>query len=287
MTARYVLALALVSAVTSTPAAALNIPVGGSRDNRVRSVNYDPSQVVRVVGRYKASTQIIFAPTEEISDVGLGNTVAWEVAPAGNSLFLKPREKQPATNMQVVTIRANGERRSYQFELEAMDGNVRDKEAFFMVRFNYPADDAALRRQQNAAAQTEAENQVVDATLSLHQQYAARNYRYSAQGTRNLQPDAVFDDGKVTTMRFAGNREIPAIYAIQGDGSESLVPKDMRDGGETVVIHAVAREFRLRRGSDALCIFNEGFDAVGVNPRSGTTSPSISRDVKAGRGAIR
>lgn len=159
-----------------TAALALDVPSSGSRDTRVRSVNYDPGQVVRIVGRYKTSTQILFAPTEEISDVGLGNTVAWEIAPAGNSIFLKPREKQPPTNMQVVTIRANGERRAYQFELEAIDSTARDAEAYFMVQFNYPTDEAAQRRLTSQSARTERENRVIDATLALHQQSGPRNF---------------------------------------------------------------------------------------------------------------
>ncbi|MCC8976135.1 P-type conjugative transfer protein VirB9 [Bradyrhizobium brasilense] len=266
---------------------ALDVPKEGARDERVRSVSYDPNQVVKVVGRYKSSTQIVFAPTEEIADVGLGNTVAWEVAPAGNSIFLKPREKQPPTNMQVVTIRQNGERRSYQFELEAIEAAGKGKQAFFLVRFHYPEDEAAVRRQRAEQARSERDSQAVDATLALHQRFGARNWRYSAQGARDLQPDAIYDDGKVTTLRFAGNREVPAIYTIQGVGQESLVPYDARDNGETIVIHATARELRLRRGDDVLCVFNEAFDAVGVNPATGTTSPSVQRGVKAGKGRFR
>jgi type IV secretion system protein VirB9 len=278
---------ALLVSSMSFSAVALDVPRIGPRDERVRVVNYDGLQVVRIVGRFKSSTQIVFAPSEEISDVGLGNTLAWEVAPAGNSIFLKPREKQPPTNMQVVTIRQNGERRSYQFELEAEDVSAKDKKAFYQVRFQYPEDEAAERRARYERSRADRENQAVDATLALHQQYAQKNWRYSAQGVHSLQPDVVFDDGKVTTLRFGGNREVPAVYIVQGDGEETLVPYDARDGGETMVLHAVAREIRLRRGEDVLCLFNEGFDPVGVNTGTGTTSPSIVRGVKAGRGRMR
>ena len=56
------------------------------------------------------------------------------------------------------------------------------------------------------------------------------------------------------------------------------MPKDVR--GELVVVHATAREFRLRKGETVLCIFNEAFDAVGVNPGTNTTSPSVERRAK-------
>ncbi|OYX07057.1 MAG: P-type conjugative transfer protein VirB9 [Sphingomonadales bacterium 32-68-7] len=243
---------------------------------RVRFVAYDPANVVKVNGVIRASTQVIFAEDEEIAHVAIGDSIAWEVAPAGSILFLKPREKHPPTNLQVVTTRRDGRKRSYQFELSIAEASLR--ESYFVVKYSYPADEADRRRAENEARGQQREGAVIDQTFDLHQQYGARNWRFSAQGPADLEPDGVFDDGKVTSFRFAGNREVPAIYMVGSDGAESLVPKDVR--GEVVVVHATAREFRLRRGSEVLCIFNEAFDAVGVNPGTGTTSPSVARTPK-------
>jgi len=274
------LLLACGVALAATPALSLETPMGVSNDKRIRVVNYTANDVVKVVGRYRASTQIEFAPTEEIAHVAIGDSVSWEVAPAKNILFLKPREKNPPTNLQVVTVRQTGERRIYQFELTATEGAVTGQDAYFVVRFRYPSDEAERRRLEAAARQAAASRAASDEALSLHQTYGARNWRYSAQGSRALQPDAIYDDGKVTTMRFAGNREIPAIYMINSDGEETLIPWDARQSGEVVVIHSTAREFRLRRGNDVLCIFNEAYDPVGVNPGTGTTSPSVERVIR-------
>ncbi|MBM3655089.1 MAG: P-type conjugative transfer protein VirB9, partial [Alphaproteobacteria bacterium] len=101
------------------------------------------------------------------------------------------------------------------------------------------------------------------------------NWRFSAQGSVDLEPEVVFDDGKETTFRFAGNREIPAIYLIASDGAETLAAKDVH--GELVTVHATAREFRLRKGGDVLCVFNEAFDPVGVNRRTKTMSDGVLR----------
>lgn len=279
-----IIALACGIALMGTSALALDIPSAGKNDNRIRTVNYTPHDVVKVVGRYRASTQIEFDATEEIVHVAVGDSVSWEVAPAHNILFLKPREKNPPTNLQVVTMRASGERRVYQFELRAIDGDVTANDAYFLVRFRYPTDEANERQRlaalQAASNRAAANKTAVDNALSLHQSFGARNYRYSAQGSRALQPDSIHDDGKVTTMRFAGNREVPAIYMIQSDGSETMIPWDARKSGEVVVIHGTAKEFRLRRGGDVLCIFNEAYDPVGVNPGTGTTSPSVERQVR-------
>lgn len=276
----YLWVIACTIVVQIVPAAALETPKGMSSDKRIRTVDYTPNDVIKVVGRYRASTQIEFAATEEIVHVAIGDSLSWEVAPARNILFLKPREKNPPTNLQVVTVRASGERRVYQFELRASEGPVTGDDAYFVVRFRYPADEAERRRAETAARQATVERERVDDTLSLHQSYAARNYRYSAQGSRALQPDMIFDDGKVTTLTFAGNREVPAIYMVQSDGEETLIPWDARGGGEVIVVHGTAREFRLRSGDDVLCIFNEAFDPVGVDPGTGTTSPSVERVIE-------
>ncbi|MBM3578149.1 MAG: P-type conjugative transfer protein VirB9 [Alphaproteobacteria bacterium] len=259
--------------LTPLPASALQQPTAGSRDARVRMVAYDPANVVKINGVIRASTQILFAEDEEIAHVAIGDSVSWEVAPAGNILFLKPREKHPPTNLQVVTTRRDGRKRSYQFELSITESSLAD--SYFIVRFAYPGDDAEARRDASAARRGEMEARAIDETFALHNATSPRNWRYSAQGTPSLEPDAVYDDGKETTLRFGGNREIPAIFLVASDGTESLVPKDVR--GELVVVHAVGRELRLRQGAEVLCVFNEAFDARGVNQATRTTSPSVAR----------
>jgi type IV secretion system protein VirB9 len=257
----------------SEPTLALQQPSPGKHDARVRTVTYDPANVVKVNGVIRASTQVVFADDEEVAHVAIGDSVA----PAGSILFLKPREKHPPTNLQVVTTRADGRKRSYQFELSISETSLAD--SYFVVRFAYPGDEIDRRRAEAAARGAEREGALIDQTFDLHHAYGARNWRFSAQGSIDLEPEAVFDDGKETTFRFAGNREIPAIYLINSDGTESLVPKDVR--GELVVVHATAKEFRLRKGGNVLCIYNEAFDAIGVNPGSNTTSPSVARLPKA------
>jgi len=278
--AQIILGLVFATFVPLSPANALDIPVGGVQDKRIRFVNYNANDVVKVVGRYRTSTQIEFDPHEEIVQVAGGDTASWEIAPAKNILFIKPREKNPPTNLQVVTIRYSGERRSYQFELQAADGDIRQADSYFVIRFRYPHDLEERRKAEAAARAAMVGQKRVDEALSLHQHYGERNYQYSAQGSRAIQPDMIYDDGKVTTMRFAGNREIPAIYMVQSDGKETLIPWDARRSGEVVVIHGTAREFRLRRGGNVICIFNEAYDPVDVNPGTGTTSPSVERVVK-------
>ncbi|MGB3386725.1 MAG: P-type conjugative transfer protein VirB9 [Pseudaminobacter sp.] len=273
------LAVAVVTLLAIEPARALEIPTSAQQDNRVRFVNYQPYNITRVVGTIRSSVQVEFAPDEEIAHVALGNTVAWEVAPAGHILFLKPRENQPATNISVVTTRRDGSKRSYQMDLVVRDGSVdAGQNTYFYVKYRYPADEAKRRRLEEEARKRAAEAGYADQVLGIHEQYGPRNWRYSAQGSGSIEPQAVYDNGKVTTFAFSDNQEMPAIYIENSDGTESLVPKTVQ--GDLVLVHAISRKFILRRGSDTLCIFNEAYSPVGVDPGTNTTSPSVERVVK-------
>ncbi|RDJ04583.1 P-type conjugative transfer protein VirB9 [Rhizobium phaseoli] len=264
----------------SSPVLALETPRGAAQDSRIRFVDYQPYNITKVVGTLRSSVQIEFAADEEIAHVALGNSVAWEVAPAGNILFLKPRENQPVTNISVVTTRRDGSTRSYQMELTVRDGSVEaGQNTYFYVKYRYPADEAERRRQEAAARAQAAQAGEADRVLALHEAFGPRNWRYSAQGSQALEPQAVYDNGKVTSFAFVGNQEMPAIYMENSDGSESLVPKSV--DGNLVLVHAISRKFILRRGGDVLCVFNEAYDRVGINPETNTTSPSVERVVKA------
>ncbi|OEC99700.1 P-type conjugative transfer protein VirB9 [Rhizobium sp. YK2] len=270
----------LLTAGWPSAALALETPRGASQDSRIRFVDYQPYNIIRIVGSLRSSVQVEFAADEEIAHVALGNTVAWEVAPAGNILFLKARENQPVTNISVVTTRRDGSTRSYQMELTVRDGPVAaGQDTYFYVKYRYPADDAERRRQEALARTQAAQAGQADAVLALHEQYGPRNWRYSAQGSGALEPNAVYDNGKITTIAFSGNQEIPAIYMENSDGTESLVPKSV--SGDLVLIHAIGRKFILRRGGDVLCIFNEAYDPTGIDPNTNTTSPSVERVLKA------
>ncbi|TBB85746.1 P-type conjugative transfer protein VirB9 [Rhizobium ruizarguesonis] len=274
----FLIALTLTAGLTSA-AFALDIPRSASQDSRVRFIDYQPYNITKIVGTLRSSVQIEFAADEEIAHVALGNSVAWEVAPAGNILFLKPRENQPVTNISVVTSRRDGSTRSYQMELTVRDGTVEaGQNTYFYVKYRYPADEAERRRLETAARAQAAQAGEADKVLALHEAYGPRNWRYSAQGSAALEPQAVYDNGKVTTFAFAGNQEMPAIYMENSDGSESLVPKSVENN--LVLVHAISRKFILRRGGDVLCVFNEAYDRIGINPDTNTTSPSVERVVK-------
>jgi type IV secretion system protein VirB9 len=273
-------ATALAAVLVVGPVRAELAPRAGGFDARVQLVAYNPLNVVRVVGSPTHSTQVIFAPREEITQVAIGDADAWLAQPTGNLLFIKPTEVRHATNMQVVTRRPDGSKRSYQFRLvAARRGAAGESPAVFALNFTYPEDEraaqAAFAAQQAAVAAEKA------ATARLAQAWAQgpRNWRYVAQGSTLIEPAEVSDNGRQTALRFPGSMRVPTIYAAAPDGSETIVAYTM--DGDTAVVQTTARVFTLRDGQEVLRIANRGFDPVGRDPGTGTGTPDLSRTVRS------
>jgi type IV secretion system protein VirB9 len=85
----------------------------------------------------------------------------------------------------------------------------------------------------------------------------------------------VFDDGRFTYFKFTGNREVPAVFHVLGDGSETLVNARMED--DLLVVDRVSRRLMLRAGSAVVGIWNDAFDLDGVPPAGGTTVSGVQR----------
>ncbi|NPD69599.1 P-type conjugative transfer protein VirB9 (plasmid) [Lichenicola cladoniae] len=274
-----VLAL-LTSCALASPALAVQTPHAGRYDSRVRVVAYNPMNVVRVIGGTFASTEIMFAPGETITQIAIGDADGWLAAPTGNLLFLKPTEVRAPTNAQVVTKRPDGSVRSYQFELVAHAGTVDHpaEGAQFAINFIYPADARQAAADAEHKRQANTDELVAQNRLAVDFYYGPRNWRYTAQGSTAIQPLAVSDNGRLTAFRFPGNMTLPTIYTVGPDGQETIVPYTMH--GDLAVVSVTAREFRLRYGEDVLRVFNLAFDPIGQNPGTGTTDAGIVRTVR-------
>ena len=261
--------LTLIAGLALTsPVAAQTLP-----DPRIHELTYDPAAVYRIAGAFRTATQIVFSPEETIRHAAIGDSVAWEVAAEGSVLFLKPRERHQPTNLLVVTDRG-GAARHYAFELVARDPGDRTASAY-LVRFRYPADEQAEAARTLAASAEAVEQRLISLELERGIVEGARNLAWSAQGDAALQPSEVSDNGRFTVLRFPGVQALPALFEVGEDGSERLVPYDVR--GEFVVIHGVVRGLRLRRGRSVLCLFNDAHDARGVGLGTGTASPAVDR----------
>ncbi|MBX3594143.1 TrbG/VirB9 family P-type conjugative transfer protein [Sphingomonas sp.] len=213
------LAVALVATFASGTQAQVR-PQPGGGDPRLQSIAYRPEQVVmlEVATGYQLSLE--FAPDEAIESVAVGDSGAWAVVPTkrGGHLFIKPVLAGVSTNMTVVT-----DARTYLFDLQPLPGPSPDMA--YTVRFTYPRAAAAM---QSPAGPARA---VVETLYRVH-------------GDRMLQPAAISDDGTATYIRWPDEAALPAVYAVDARGRETLVNGMMRDG--LYVIDGVSRRLRFR-----------------------------------------
>lgn len=275
------LALATVLlAATAVPAIAVETPRAGVADPRIKTVDYDPLQVVRIVGVFRTATQIRFSADESILHVALGDSSGWEVAPETNILFAKPTAARPPTNLIVTTRTTDGETRHYAFELAARGGRA-SGDAYFVVQFRYPAAEK-LRLETALSAEAQAlEERILQLKLDRGVLEGPRNLAYALQGSGEIAPSEVTDNGRFTVLRFPGAQAIPAVYAVGPDGAEALVPFDVR--GEFLVVHQTAAQLRLRRGREVVCIFNLAYAPAGRPTGTATAAPDVDRTLRQER----
>jgi type IV secretion system protein VirB9 len=277
---RPIVLAALAALCLCAPAWAVETPRPGQADPRIKTVDYDPQQVVRLVGAFRTATEIQFGDGEAIGHVALGDTTGWDVVAEKNILFAKPKAVRAPTNLIVTTSAADGATRHYTFELITRGGptGARNPDTFFVVRFHYPLEEKAQVSAAVSAAQSLLERQVLQFKLERAVLEGPRNLAYELQGSTAIAPSEVTDNGVFTVLRFPGSQAVPAVYAVAPDGAETLAAFDVR--GEFVVIHQTAAQLRLRRGREVLCIFNTAYRPYGAPPATGTTAPDVERTLK-------
>jgi type IV secretion system protein VirB9 len=268
------------AAMVAAPAAAVETPRPGAADPRIRTVDYDPQQVVRIVGVFRTATQIRFAPDETILHVALGDTSGWEVAAETNILFAKPVAARAPTNLIVTTRTEGGETQNYTFELATRAGasGRGAPDTFFVVQFRYPHVETRVLAQALSAEAQALEARVVRLKLERGVLEGPRNLAYEVQGSAVIAPSEVSDNGRFTVLRFPAAQPMPAVYAVSPDGGEALVPFDVR--GEFLVVHQTAAQLRLRRGRAVLCIFNLAYQSAGRPTGTGTSASDVERTVR-------
>lgn len=257
--------LALILLTAPTLSHAEKQPQRGSADARVRYVTYNPRDVVNIVGHYGYQTLVQFANYEQIENISIGDSLAWQVVPneRGNLLFLKPIEKDAETNLTVVTSAPSADaptgvsQRIYVFSLRANSADHHDSDKFtWTVQFNYPEDELALINLQDYRQSLADQSLLGD---GLTNDPADWNFNYTFSGERAQVPVKIFDNGTFTYFEFDSRTDTPAIFLVDGEQNESLV-NGVRQG-KYVVVHRVGQQFTLRNGTVVTCIFNDSFDA--------------------------
>lgn len=216
--------LLILVALGATPALGQIQPQPAGGDPHLQQVDYDAGQIVQLRGAPGYQMMVELSPDEQIQNVALGDSSAWQVSinKSGDRLFLKPTQSEGSTNMTVVTSV-----RVYNFDLAALSGPSLDMP--YTVRFRYPAPVSAADDGEyvNVAA------------ISL------RLSRYRVTGDRLLWPTSVGDDGQHTYIIWPKSTPIPAVYASDERGNDVLV-NGMMGTGDIYVIDGAPHRLIFR-----------------------------------------
>lgn len=255
----YLKVLLAALSLVATAAGAAQSPTPSPVDPRIRTVVYNPRQVVSITGHPGYQMVIEFGPGERIENISMGDAQAWQATPnrKADLLFLKPIDQVPSTNMTVVT-----NMRRYNFELLTSPATTRRAQTFD-IRFVYPNEEMNVTR--NLAAETP----VSDALPP-----EGWNFAYSYTGSKTNVPARVFDDGRFTYFQWPVGVDTPAIFAVSPDAKESLVNHITK--GRYLIVEQLSPQFVLRAGDQVTRVFN---DALRL-PEPGTAAPRQREEPK-------
>ncbi|MGN6825893.1 TrbG/VirB9 family P-type conjugative transfer protein [Paucibacter sp. M5-1] len=291
------------------PAAAGSTPAAGA-DLRLREISYDPQRVVTVPVKRGQVTLVLLDADESITELaaGLGGDCskadsAWCIAaqPGGRTVFIKPKSTATAANnLAIVTSR-----RIHNLRFQVLPDDDPRPALYRLIVKAPPVGPAAPPappegepNRMSSAERALLALSAIEASLQapaprapspaqlvserLQAKPAIVNTQYSlAEGehSQDIVPTLVFDDGRFTYLRLPGNREMPAVFQVLGDGSEALVNARMED--DLLVVDRVSRRLVLRAGTAVVGLWNEAFDLDGIPPEQGTTVPGVRRALRA------
>lgn len=244
-----VLSILIIGGLTS-PAFAERVPRSGKADARVKTLTYHENDVYRLRGHYGFTTTIEFSPKERIETISVGDSEAWQIIKPGqpNILFVKPLEENAETNMTVLTSS-----RVYTFDMSAARAASPASNALtFRIKFIYPEEQSL--ELANFTGKSSSFNPLSGTPATEW------NFDYSYSGDKRLRPERVFDDGAFTYFLMKNLDVMPAAFAVDQNGNESIVNFTVQ--GKYLVINRVGAQFTLRDGNTATCIFNESYEQV-------------------------
>ena len=208
-------------------------------DPRIKTVSYDPEEVVSVPGQTGIQSVIEFAPDEHIENVAIGNSLAWQITPnkRASLLFIKPLTATGRTNMAVIT-----DRRKYMFDLVPARSGA---PPLYALRFSFPQSDELERPK---LAESIVAQMPKPAPAGGHR----INFRWKSKGSSRLTPARVFDDGAALYLSWDSRKPQPNFLTALPDGREAPLASEVN--GPYVVIRPIPGNLLLRHGNRLVTI---------------------------------
>jgi type IV secretion system protein VirB9 len=205
------------------PLFAETAPASMGADARVRSVFYNPVDVIRLDTHLRVNTAIELGAGERIDSVLLGDSEAFEVEVLSNrsTVSVKPVIAGAETNMTIYTGRRT-------ITLAISEG--RSRNPIYRLVLRYP--ETASARPSRVAA-------------------SSRDIGYAWSGDAKLKPVNIWNDGQATYFAFAPDLR-PSIFGVDATGRE--VTLNSGTNGSVVRVPGLRDEYSIRIGTEVLCI---------------------------------
>lgn len=270
------LAVMLNLVLVSLPARALDAGEGSAYDYRIKTVQYNPDDVIRINAIAGVATHIELAADENYVTHVFGDSQSWAFSHVNNHYFIKPLLALGDTNLTIVTDKHN-----YNIVLHYIDTDPHGKsvkvspwarqQALLQLTYQYP----------QKAAQRALQQKLQQSRFS-----GLKNYRYLMSDEakmRSIQPLSVVDNHQFTRFIFPPMSELPQIYMLSASGAEQLVNTRVV-GAQNNILEAegIAAEWRIRLGEKVVGIRNNAFTPTAGTNNSGTASPEVKRVIIAG-----
>lgn len=257
-------------------------------DYRIRTVEYNPMDTVKVNGIAGLAIHVTVAPDEKYVTHVFGEKGGWTFSHVENNFFFRPQAEESDTNLTIVT-----NKRTYHLLLHyigsytAIENGKKVKkfihspwsmrQATVALKYKYPNED--MKHAQKAL-----EARRVEKALSGSDDSDPVNLRYRMSQSppgREIQPLNVWDNYNRTFFKFARNAPLPTIFAIGPNGKESVVNVQVQgDHRHILVAKQTAKQWRIRYGDEVVGVINDGYNpSIGGNP-SGTVSSQVERTLK-------
>lgn len=279
----YLAALVTGAALTlSGNASALQTGRNSPYDFRIKTVVYNPANVVKVDAIAGVATHIVVGPDENYITHVFGDSKSWAFTHVDNHFFVKPTSADSNTNLVIVT-----DKHTYNIVLHYIDGNSKAsdnggfmenpwaaKQATLQLTFEYPFD--AQKARDTKAQQKRTEQRLKESAFK-----GPKNTQYIMSyqpEMASIQPVHVWDNYRFTRFEFPANADLPQVFYMSSSGKET-VPNCQPIGANHNILECqnVAEVWKIRLGNKVVGIKNINYlpDAGAI--ATGTASPDVRR----------
>lgn len=259
------LSVAAMLGSLAAPALALDTPARSRADNRIQYTDYKDNDVVLVRAAVGRAVHIVLAPDEKVLEMVSGNSEAWEIVDRRNNIYLKPKMDNANTNLLLTTSK-----RQYSIDLRVVGTN---QAPTYRLIFRYPEEVKRISQEQQDKAF------VADSLREIPAVYAEGiNSDYTMQqgkGSDSFKPEAAFDDGTFTYIRFARGKDMPSVFRVLPDGKEAIINSTVQD--DYLILEGVYQTMMIRANNAVIGLYNEKYTDGGKGTGTGTASPVVER----------